>query len=336
MKKFDIDKLYKLKDEGYLHLEKHEKYDLLLWKYTSHCQYEQHWTEETLACRSLVTNSEGTVISSCIPKFFNLEENKHTCTNIYEISQKLDGQLVYIFYYNSIPIVRSSGSFTSDVVENVWKYLSTCSLSVYKEFCEDYTYCFEFTGTVAKIVVEYPYKAGLTHITTFNENHEEINVCCHFEQIKKYQFAHYKNLANLNIENEEGFVIKFSNGQRCKIKFQNYIEKHFFRFALSTTLIWRHLRDDTIHDYLKDLPDESYHIANTYTLKLVFEKEAILKMIGYNIFILRNLHFENRKEFHDFVHEKLRFPHWTMSVWDRGIVDREVYKSLQPEYKLLT
>lgn len=184
--RYDINELYKLVDLNYLKYEKHKKYDLLLWKYTKHCQYEQYWNEYTIACRSLVTDLEGNVISCCISKFFNWEENKHIETEDFEIYEKLDGQLVYIFHYNNELIVRSSGSFVSDVVTNVKEYLNQNKINL--SYLTDLTFCFELTGTKAKIVVDYPYELKLTHLTTFNnKTSEEIDdTLVQFSEPKKY------------------------------------------------------------------------------------------------------------------------------------------------------
>lgn len=334
---YDVSLLYKLKDEGFLKVEKHPKYNLYLWKYTNHCQYEQYWTEETLACRSLVLDVEGNVISPCLPKFFNIEENKHIPTEEFTITEKLDGQLVYVFWYNNELIIRSSGSFVSSVVENVEKYLSQLKEVVKPNF----TYCFELTGDIAKIVVKYPYKSALTlltviHNTTFEEDLFSLKhfMNPYFNNVKEYKYYSLHDIKGLNYENEEGYVVKFSNGSRCKIKFQNYIDKHYFRFALSNTLIWEHLMNNTLEEYLQEVPDESYHLITKCAFEILKEVESVRKQIQFNLNIINSIQFENRKELFEFANNMI-FSSLTLAQYDRKDVTESIYKLIKPEWKLL-
>ena len=329
--KYDVNELYKLVDLNDLKFEKHEKYDLLLWKYTKHWQYEQYWNEYTIVCRSLVTDLQGNVISPCIPKFFNWEENRHIETEDFEIYEKLDGQLVYMFYYNDELVIRSSGSFVSDVVNNVRGHVGDLNLS----YLPDFTFCFELTGTKAKIVVDYPYELKLTHLTTFYNvtGKEDSGTLVQFDFAKKYNSKSFQELKERNIENEEGYVIRFSNGQRCKIKFDNYIQKHFFRFSLSTQLVWRHLRDNTLEDLIVDIPDEAFIKVNQYGLQILLQVESIRRKIEFNVKVLRTIQFE-RKELFEFVQ---RFNNWqiVLASYDGKSITESIYKLIEPEFELL-
>lgn len=323
-----INELKNLEELGYLKSEKHFKYNLFLWKYTNKCQYERYWNEYTILCRSLVTDSEGNIISYCLPKFFNWEENKHTETKEYEIYTKMDGQLVYAFIYNNELIVRSSGSFISDVVSKATPLLEPLS------FFGHITYGFELTGTSSRIVVDYPWKSKLFFITAIdNTNGKEINYNFNgVEKIKKLYNISLQELKNYNIDNEEGYVIKFSNGERCKIKFENYIQKHFCRFSLSTTLVWENLKNNTLDEMLKEIPDESFQLINKYSFQLLLEVESIRRKIEYNVGILKTL--SERKDVYE-VSQKMSYPELTLALLDRKNVTENIYRSIKPEFKLL-
>ena len=41
-----------------------------------------------------------------------------------------------------------------------------------------------------------------------------------FDIVKEYDFEDFESLKDHNIPNMEGYVVRFSNGERCKIKFE--------------------------------------------------------------------------------------------------------------------
>jgi RNA ligase len=95
----------------------------------------------------------------------------------------------------------------------------------------------------------------------------------------RYEFEDYSTIQSLNIQNEEGFVVKFSNGDRCKIKFADYVRLHKICTNLSTTAIWEWVSKGKDMSVLKDIPDEFYSLIKDYadSLKWLFnekEKEA--------------------------------------------------------------
>jgi RNA ligase len=69
----------------------------------------------------------------------------------------------------------------------------------------------------------------------------------------------YELLKEIIHDNQEGFVIHFSNGDRCKIKGSEYIRLHRIMTNASTTSVWDVLRNnDSMEEYLKEVPDEFY------------------------------------------------------------------------------
>ena len=60
----------------------------------------------------------------------------------------------------------------------------------------------------------------------------------------------------LEKDNEEGFVIRFNNGLRVKLKFDSYKRLHNLRSHLSTSSILENLKNG--EDVLGNVPDEFY------------------------------------------------------------------------------
>jgi len=78
--------------------------------------------------------------------------------------------------------------------------------------------------------------------------------------VKKYSFDNYTEIQKLNWENQEGFVVRFSNGERCKIKFDDYVKLHRILTNCSSYDVWENLMTfgKIPEDMLKDVPDEFY------------------------------------------------------------------------------
>lgn len=87
-----------------------------------------------------------------------------------------------------------------------------------------------------------------------------------FSIVKKYQFPKVSNLLELKkteLENKEGFVIRFNNGFRVKLKFDEYIRLHRILTNVSTKTIWEHLSGGLgLDDLLDKVPDEFYNWLN--------------------------------------------------------------------------
>ena len=99
---------------GQLFKQDHRTLPLSIWNYTPEVQYGQLWDEVTLQCRGLVTDKEGNVVAYPFKKFFNIEENKHTPTENFEVYEKMDGSLGILFFYEGKWVVATRGSFTSE------------------------------------------------------------------------------------------------------------------------------------------------------------------------------------------------------------------------------
>jgi RNA ligase len=85
----------------------HPDLPLTIWNYTPKTQYGEtgnqykYWDEVTLQCRGLITDDKGNVVARPFKKFFNMEENRHTPTQEFEVFEKMDGSLGIMFLYNN-------------------------------------------------------------------------------------------------------------------------------------------------------------------------------------------------------------------------------------------
>ena len=278
----DITKLRQYEQDGLLYCQSHPVHPLLIWNYSPRVQYEQLWDEITLIARGLVTDLDGNIVSSGFPKFFNIEENRHIPTDEFEIFEKLDGQYIGVFWYNGEMIVNSRGSFTSPYALEAKRILDEKYPALKLYLPNWISFCFELIG-FEQIVVSYP-EPDLVLTGMFNrENLLDLNLKGNelylrgtgLQVVKKYSGLDYKNIKQLNWQNSEGFVVRFSNGDRCKIKFEDYIKLHRQMTNLSTTAIWEALMEGKpVSSILSDVPDEFYTKVHEYEHKLKSEYEC--------------------------------------------------------------
>jgi RNA ligase len=100
-----------------------------------------------------------------------------------------------------------------------------------------------------------------------------------FPIVKRYDgITDLQQLKTLQEENKEGFVVRFKNGFRVKIKFAEYIRLHRICTGISNIDVWEYLKEGKPFDELiSKVPDEFYNwlmlTANTIEMnyKLIFE-----------------------------------------------------------------
>src|SRR5208283_2627365 len=98
----------------------------------------------------------------------------------------------------------------------------------------------------------------------FEISHEELinTYSQYFTIVKKYDIKNIKNfkeLQKLEEENREGFVVRFKDGFRVKVKFAEYCRLHIILTNVSNLTIWEHLMNNYDFDTLLDrVPDEFF------------------------------------------------------------------------------
>lgn len=262
--KLDINILNSYVEKGLLRNQSHPTLPLLIWNYTETCQYEGiHWDSITLMCRGLITDTDGNIVGRPFRKFFNIEENKYTSTKEFVVLDKMDGSLGILYYYNDDWFMATRGSFTSDQAIEGEKIFKTKYPNYKNELIPGFTYCWEIIYPQNRIVVDYGnLNDTILLAKIYNETGEDENIIPYqdkFSVVKMYNFKDYTNIQELNWENSEGFIVMFSNNDRVKIKFKDYVELHRVITNTSTRTVWEHLRDGkSMEDLVKNVPDEFF------------------------------------------------------------------------------
>lgn len=345
----DLTLLQSYKERGLLKSQSHPNLPLTIWNYTPECQFSKSWDNITLSCRGLVTDDNtGEVVAKPFPKFFNLEERMHTPTEQFEVFTKMDGSLGILFWYNEQWVYASRGSFTSPHAEFFKQHTEYFYSEALKYLDKDFTYCFELIHPDFQVVVNYGNKQDVVLLGAYNtkSGQEWLNVLDHYktllptvERHEAYSGSSMEALKALNTDNEEGFVIRFMNGDRCKIKFADYVRLHAVMTEVSTLSIWKMKVDNISFDnkILSMIPDECYDWIKSVENNLQNQFNSIVSLHEK---ALKNFNIEgynNRKEMAvglKIYSEANGLMLWLLfSLIDNKNYAPKLWNLLKPEYK---
>lgn len=276
----DIHTLEKYYKDKLLIKQTHPKLPLTIWNYSVITQYEGSWDEITMACRGLVTDDMGKIVARPFRKFFNMEEGKHKATKDFKIYNKEDGSLIIAFKYQGEWVISSRGSFMSDQAIAAKELFFK---NKYNEIFDndEYTFLFEYCSKSNRIVLNYNTDRLILLGIIKTEDGSELDVqnldnnLFNLEKgsldvVKEYDgIADFIELKKMIQKDQEGFVILFSNGDRMKIKGEEYLKLHKIMTQVSTTSVWENLMSGgSIDKLLGELPDEFYHLVKDYENEL--------------------------------------------------------------------
>ena len=257
------------KRSEYISCREHDTLDLLIWNYRASCQFERAWDEYTCMARGLITDSEGLVIARPFPKFFNVGETEET--KIYklpaekpEIREKCDGSLAIQHYDEDEVCIATRGSFESD--QALW---ATSWMSKFKrqDFREGYTYLYEIIYPENRIVVDYGNRKELVLLAVINiEDGSELDIDEEGLRlgletpaiINDDIYVLAETVKTMPITSE-GFVLRYSDGFRVKMKGWEYVALHKAIFQMSTTVIWETVRNGCDFKVILDRLPEYYY-----------------------------------------------------------------------------
>ena len=337
---------------GHLFKQTHRTLPLSIWNYSPEVQYNQKWDEITLQCRGLVTDNNGDVIAYPFKKFFNIEENRHTPTENFEVYEKMDGSLGILFFYEGKWVVATRGSFTSPQSVKARELLDT--KYNLESIPKGYTTLFEIIYPENRVVVDYGDEEklvvlGMTNRFNGKELDYESLVNMHSESgipvVKRYDgIKDYSTLKGMIESNAEGFVVKFSNGDRMKIKGEEYLRLHKIMTNVSTTGVWELLSNGgDINEFLKDVPDEFYKKVKDYADTLKYGYVQVSEHCGKSHNYFRYGKYNDReveptkKEYAEHVMSNGHPPYRSVmfAMWDGKPYDKLIWNILKPEFKKL-
>ena len=346
LEKVDWDVLNQYIDNNLIIANKHPDYDLWILNYSPKVQSKKIWDLYTLSCRGMVIDEYGNILARPFKKFRNWEEHSPEEIPIgqpFEVFEKMDGSLIILFYYPAYKewIVASRGSFISEQAEMAKTLIDIHAYSRLNKKC---TYLFEVIYPENRIVVDYGNKKDLillTRIETdtgfelfYNDLRSIYSKC--FNVVEKININSLKELIEWKKngeENREGFVIRFENGFRIKVKFSEYVRLHGILTNVSNLTVWEYMMNGYDFDELIDrVPDEFYEWLNKTRNKIQnkfneIERKSLKEFI--RIYHINDI--TNRKEFAQEA-KKFEYPSILFSIYDKKLYDNIIWKNIRPKY----
>jgi len=327
----DTELLNKMVNDKLVSVQKHPDSDLFIYNYTPKVQYDRLWNEITLMTRGLILGAQMNIVSRPFSKFFNLEE--HDPNEIpslpFDVYEKMDGSLGILYWLNDIPFIATRGSFTSDQSQHATQVLHNRYRHLFDKIDRASTYLFEIIYPQNRIVVDYGDMDDLVLLTII-DNHtgaeriENIG----FPIVKKFDGINdLAELKALEEDNKEGFVVRFKNGLRVKMKFAEYVRLHRIITGVSNVAIWEYLSDGRSFDeLLEKVPDEFYDWVKKTQLELVAQFEAI-HTESKNAFKVLPTRKETALYFQTQKYQSVLF-----SMLDKKSPDKVIWKMVRPKY----
>jgi RNA ligase len=348
--KVDIEILNRYVEEGWVERNDHPTLPISIYNYSRNTQYEGKWDEITLMCRGLVLDKHGTVVAKSFNKFFNMEEHKpeEIPNGQFEVFEKLDGSLGILFNYQGEWILATKGSFTSDQAVKGMEILKKYK---YDRLLKGYTYLFEIIYPENRIVCQYDFEDLI--LLAVIDNHDGYEIRIHdneihlegirlknlynnlgFKIVKKYDgIRDYSELKSKISQNEEGFVIKFGNGFRMKIKGEEYVRLHRILTGFSNVDIWEYLKDGRdFNEFLDRVPDEFDEWVKTTIKDLKTQYETLDNEYKWIFKVLmRSPQSENKKGFAELA-KKYKHPSILFRMFDGKEYSNYIWKQIRPVY----
>jgi len=312
-------------------IQKHPEANLFIYNYSPKVQYEKLWDEITMMARGLILDTEMNIVARPFGKFFNLEE--HTESEIpnlpFDVYEKMDGSLGILYWLNDKPFIATRGSFNSEQSQHANEILYSKYPHTFDNIDKSSTYLFEIIYPQNRIVVDYGLIDDLVLLTIINnETGEERIEDIGFPIVKKFDGINdLKELRALEQDNKEGFVVKFKNGFRVKMKFAEYVRLHRIITGISNVVIWEYLSEGKSFDeLLEKVPDEFYQWVKNTKEQLENNFNSIKKECE-SVY----KEFETRKETAIYFQTQ-KYPAVLFLMLDKKSTDKAIWKLVRPEY----
>ena len=323
---------------------KHQVYDIWVLNYSPKAHINNIWDLYTLSCRGLIIDLDGNILCRPFQRFKNVEQYLPSEIDMsldFEIFEKIDGFLMLLFFYKPRMewIIASRSSFLTEQSIEAKKIINK---DVYNILDENLTYILEYIAPDSVIVVRYGDIRDVILLAVINtKTGDEIKYLDvkkryskYFTIIKKHCIKNISNLIDLkkNEENnKEGFVVKFSNNFRVKVKFDEYIRLHGIMSNISELTIWEHLKNNYDFDVLlKRVPDEYFNWITLTIKKMLSEFNEIERLAlkeFVRIYCINEI--TDRKEFAA-IAIKTRYRSILFNLFDKKSYDEIIWEMIKP------
>lgn len=258
-------------------LRKSEDKELVQYNYSDYVT-DDFWDDVTMNNRGhIYEKSSGKLVARTFEKFFNFHElniskQKELLKNDnFTVSKKYDGCLGIIYKYNNTLRYNSRGSFDNYVVKAIDRIIKAKNIKE-KLFELLYNLVVEVIAPETRIIVNYDFE-DIVLLTAYKYgDFEEVSIDeadniareLNFRRPEQYKMT-YEELFKWQKTHdwtEEGFVLRYSDNFRVKMKSDDYLRVSALKANLSEKHIWEIIKNnhnnykEVMIDIMKDTPDE--------------------------------------------------------------------------------
>lgn len=341
-------------ENGYINIKSHpEDENIKILCYTQLTVYEKRWNHETMTARGLIidttelhNNGVIYILAKPFDKFFNYGENPEyekdiDFSKIESVMEKIDGSLGISYFFNNEIRFATKGSFTSDQAikaTEMWKNKYSQNENIYNYCYTPVTYLVEIIYPENRVVVDYKDSEHLVLLGVvylFDSIHDANRGDVDWEAYRlnmplakqyNYKFEELIQLKDMLSANEEGWVIRFSNGKRLKIKGSEYLHVHRLMHGLSTKAKYKAWAENRIDEYIVSLPEEFRPEIEDFKNKIdsIFEAQSRLIRMTFN----QITKSDKKKEFALFVTENIppELQKYMFAMYDTGTFPEQMLK----------
>ena len=213
-----------------------ERGPLALYHYTPKCAYDRIWTPVTRAARGLIFDRrDGACVARPFPKFFNLGEMPETQPQAlpstpFRVEEKLDGSLGILFFHEGRWDITTKGAFGSE--QGAYAREELLPRYDLSWLHPSWTLLVEIIYPENRIVVDYGDRRELVLLSVVYGSGMEAAravraVTARSTGMREVESHAHQNILELPFqENQEGYVVRFEDGTRVKIKSPRYVQIH--------------------------------------------------------------------------------------------------------------
>lgn len=261
-----------------------------LYIYTNRCVYENGWGDFSLLARGLILDlARKQIVATPFPKFFNAGERNGIIPDLpFEVFEKVDGSLGIVHHFGGAWRASTKGAFDSPQAKWIEERLRGDTSAL----VPGSTYLVEAVYPENRIVVHYD-RPELVLLAGYREDGTELPFdalcgladCAGWRAAKRHAFSSFADLINharLLPATEEGFVIRFSDGLRLKLKGDEYRRIHALISRCTPLAMWEAMvAGDDLGAIRRDLPEEFWADFDQITSLLALHIADIKRKVAH-------------------------------------------------------
>lgn len=245
---------------------------LILFNYSRECMATpaEDWTPYELVCRGLIFDAKtGAPVARPFDKFFNYGQAPLPDACLLDVTEKMDGSLGIAYVWRGDWRVSTRGSFTSD--QAIWATNWLNGTRVNRAELDRHrgkTLLFEIIYPDNQIVIDYGSFEGLVLLggrypytgielpgSWVQQTARKLGVRAPLTYPASLNPAAYAKQAEELPGDQEGWVLRFADGTRLKIKGHEYLDLHRWVSNISFARVVEACRDGNIDDLMAACPD---------------------------------------------------------------------------------